>query len=433
MSPGLSAATAKTYAGVVACLLKWLLFGFTHEESSMEKTVPADAGMDASRLDRIKPLMQGYVDEGKIAGINTLVARRGKIAHIESFGRADIEAQRETNANTIFRIYSMSKPVTVVAALMLYERGQFGLNDSIADYIPSFKEMTVATDDGVVPANGPITIRHLMTHTAGISYDATGTPAEAAYTEARASYEVEDLTSEQVIDKIADLPLLFHPGEHWHYGLSIDVIGRLVEVVSGKRFGEYLKEELFAPLGMADTGFMVAPEDVGRVASLYAPHDKERRDLENNLELIDEPEQSRGISPRRFESGGGGLVSTITDYARFAQMLVNGGSLSDVRILGRRTVALMASENIAGQAKLDYNWTDHCGYTFGLGVRVMENPAEGGSNGSIGEYGWSGQAGTWVWIDPTEEMIALYMPQLIPDMYYPAAKQFSTIVYSALQ
>ena len=399
----------------------------------MERINPAAAGFDPALLECVKPTMQGYIDTGRIAGLSTLVARQGRVVQLECFGSADLERKRPMREDTIHRIYSMSKPVTVAAALTLCERGLFRINDPIDEYIPSFKDMTVVDESGgdPKPASGPVTIRHLLTHTSGLSYTAEGTAAAGFYKEIGEAMD-ENTTTAEAVDAIAGAPLLFQPGEHWHYGFSIDVIGRLVEVISGKRLGQYLRDEIFAPLGMDDSGFFVTVGQATRLAALYGPKDDKRKDLDDNLSLLEDPEKSRWLGPRAMEEGGGGLVSTITDYARFAQMLANGGTLDGTRILGRKTINLMSTDHLLDQHKKDYDWPDHRGYSFGLGVRVMEDLAPAGSNGSIGEYGWAGLAGTWVWIDPAEELIALFMPQLIPDMYYPAARQFSTIVYSAL-
>jgi CubicO group peptidase (beta-lactamase class C family) len=395
-------------------------------------------GIDPKILEAIDPIIQHYIDRGQLPGVITQIARRGKIAHQKCFGFADVERKLELRPDAIFRIYSMSKPVTAVAALILFERGFFDLYDPISAYIPSFANSRVlqrVTTSGPssVPLNREISIRDLFMHTSGLIYPDGKSDLSRLYQKELARSEGVRMSTEETIDRLASLPLAFHPGERWHYGFSNDVLGRLIEVVTGKSFGEFLREEVFGPLGMNDTGFWVAKEKKDRLAACYEPKDRENKERHDNLKLQDDPQTSELLAQPAFESGGGGMVSTVGDYARFAQMLVNGGSLEDVRILGRKTVKLMARDHLLPAHREDFRKEGHRGYGFGLGVRVMIDPAVDGSNGSVGEFGWQGLASTWVWIDPREEMVGLFMSQLIPERFYPASRQFRTIMYAALR
>lgn len=387
-------------------------------------------GFSETSLSHITGVMQGFIDRGEAAGLNLLIARRGVPVYEACLGLADIEAGKPMTPETIFRIYSMSKPVTVVATLILYERGYFSLDDPVSRFLPAFGEQKVLAPDpaaqpGTIPAGRAVTLRHLLTMTSGIPYPGQGSEIERIYQQAFDQAEAggKDVSLAETVDLIASLPLAFTPGTQWLYGLSHDVLGRVVEVVSGKALDRFLAEEIFAPLGMADTGFFVPKEKTMRLAAAYGPGEN------GPLTLKDSPKNSRYLKPPPCLSGGGGLVSTIGDYARFAGMLLYGGEYGGVRILGRRTVRLMTADHLgAGLA----GW-EIPGYTYGLGVRVMKDPAAAGFGGSVGEFGWAGYASTWFCVDPAADLVAILMAQYIPDGTYPYAERFRNMLYAALE
>ena len=403
----------------------------------MQPTKPEDVGLSSSRLARIGPVMQGYVDEGKLAGLLALVARRGRVAHLQCFGLADLEAHTPMHPDTIFRIYSMSKPITSVAALMLYEEGRFQLHDPVSRFIPGFKEMQVfaggtAEAPQLVPMEQEVTIRHLLTHTSGLVYpNPEGSPVERIM--ARSGQERQEASGQptlaEFVSRLVKMPLVHQPGSAWHYGFSTDVLGRVVEVISGRAFDAFLQERIFGPLGMVDTAFWVPPEKLERFSAMYGPEDDGR------LKLLDPP-AGEYAKPRRFHSGGGGLVSTAGDYLRFAQMLLNKGELDGVRLLGRKTVELMTMNHLPA-ALLPFGFGPEeklRGQGFGLGVRVCMSVAETGIIGSVGDYGWGGLAGTDCWTDPQEELIGIVMPQFVssPTVWYPYQEQFRVLAYQAI-
>lgn len=399
----------------------------------MERVPPKEHGFCAERLGRIGAAMVRYVDEGKLAGIATLIARKGDIVHLDTVGWADVEQQRPLTEDAIYRIYSMTKPITIVAALMLWEEGRFALDDPAARYLPELGEMQVlrGVKDGELvlsPPKAPMTVRHLMTHTAGLTYGifAPDAPAEQMYREAgllRADHTLADM-----MQILKGLPLLFDPGDRWHYSVSIDVVGRLVEVISGQPLDAFFRERIFEPLGMSDTGFYAPPDKAHRVAQFYTV---------GPGKLLMPVTTSVGrdfFSAEPLHSGGGGLVSTILDYARFGQMLVNGGKLDGVRLLAPRTVALMGSNHLPS-AHGSYGDPPHAGHGFGLGVRVLLDPAAAGQLDARGSFGWSGYASTDYWVDPVNEMLGIIMMQFValpPFAGYQTAAQFRTLAYQAL-
>jgi CubicO group peptidase (beta-lactamase class C family) len=397
----------------------------------MERAAPESLGFSSARLARIGVAMQRHVDEGRLPGAATLIARRGRVVHLETAGWADVEGRRALEPDTIYRIYSMTKPITVVAALLLWEEGRFLLDDAIGDYLPELASMPVlvGVERGVtvvVPASRSATIRHLMTHTAGMAYGVFGddAPGERMYVEA-------DLlrpgwTSARMVSALGRLPLLFEPGSRWLYSLSIDVLGRLVEVVSGQPLGEFFRQRIFEPLAMVDTGFAVPETAVGRLGTLYEPAEG------GGLTPIPAP---CGRDFARLEpmcSGGGGLVGSIVDYARFAQMLLSGGELHGTRLLAPRTVALMASNHLPPEAG-PYGDPPHAGHGFGLGVRVLRDPGLAGQLEGVGSFGWSGLAHTDFWVDPVNEVVGVFMTQVVaraPGVAF--GRQFRNLAYQAL-
>jgi CubicO group peptidase (beta-lactamase class C family) len=383
---------------------------------------PESVGMSRSRLERIGPAMQGYVDRGVYAGVSTLVARRGVVVHEAQFGLRDKEAGTPMTADTIFRLYSMTKPIVCTALMTLLEEGRFRLFDPVARYVPAFAQVKVLAADGsLVNPVRPMLVRDLLTHTSGLSYHFLEDSAVGRmYAEAKLLRA--DCSLEACIDDIARFPLAFQPGARWHYSVGIDVAARLIEVISGQAPGDLLRERLFAPLGMKDTGFGVAPENRNRVAAMYGRPDILDPQTTFNTALtawfggynkrIDVSKTYPGDAAKVFQRGGHGLFSTTRDYFRFAQMLANGGELDGQRILGRKTLALMHANYLAPtMLPIEIGGLPLGGYGFGLGSRVALDIAQTGAPGSAGEFGWSGAACTHYWVDPQEQVVGLFMTQ----------------------
>ncbi len=416
---------------ICASLLPFL-FGFNPPVISqgLPTATPEEVGISSKRLERINTLMQHYVDEKKLAGAVTLVARRGKIVHFERFGMMDIEANQPMQLDTIFRIYSMTKPITSVAVMMLYEEGRFQLNDPISKFIPELKGLKVVknvTASGIelVEAEREITIRDLLIHTSGFPYGFGDGPVDQMYQKAKLL--APDSTLKEMVQKLGVIPLVHQPGTKWEYSVSTDVLGYLVEVVSGKPLDLFFEENIFKPLGMKDTGFYVPKEKIARFAANYGPDETGR------IKVIDEPKTSPFSSPRRFLSGGGGLVSTVSDYLRFAQMLLDGGELNGARLLGRKTIELMTTNNLPNELiPIQLGGTPLEGYGFGLGFSVLVDVARSQELGSEGSFGWAGAATTLFLIAPKEELIAIAMTQFMPYDHYPVFKEFRVLTYQAI-
>jgi len=384
---------------------------------------PSEAvGMSARRLERIRPAMQAYVDRGVYAGINTLIARRGKVVHAGQFGWRDKEPGQAMTADTIFRLYSMTKPIVCVALMTLLEEGRFRLIEPVAKYIPAFGRVKVLEADGslVAPVR-PVLLRDLMTHMSGLSYHFV---EEAGVGKMYQGGKLLDAQCplEAAIEDLARFPLAFQPGSRWRYSVGIDVAARVIEVISGRALGEFLRDRLFAPLGMADTAFGVSPEKRNRLAAMYGRPDVITPGPTMGSEFaawmagvndrIDVSKSYPVDSPDVFMRGGHGLFSTIGDYFRFAQMLANGGELDGERILGRKTLELMHSNFVpAALLPLEIGGLPLPGYGFGLGSRVLLDVAQSGAPGSVGEFGWSGAAKTQYWVDPKEQLVGLFMTQ----------------------
>ena len=399
---------------------------------------PEEVGVSTEHLERIRPVMQGYVDDGRIAGILTVVARRGKIVHFETVGMRDVENNKPIEADTIFRIHSMSKPITSVAVMMLYEEGHFQLDTPVSDFIPEFKDMEVYNEDQteILTAKKEITIKHFLTHTAGLIYGWGGETLDKRYQKANLFQPGTPLAD--TVKKLSDMPLAHEPGDRWTYGVSTDVLGYLVEVVSGMPFEEFLQTRLFGPIGMVDTAFSVPIEKLDRFAALYQlnkegqmKRDKEKakemkgnKDPKIRLERVEKDPRLENDEIRFFPGGGGALVSTAPDYMRFCQMLLNGGELEGVRILKEKTVELM-------------RYPHHNGW-FGLGFAIVNDKESKDTDDkepkdtpeSAGSYSWGGAAGTLFWIDPKKELIGLLMTQ-ISDVSS-SHDQFKELTYQAL-
>jgi len=398
----------------------------------MQTVTPESVGLSSARLERIKPVMQGYVDRGQFAGIVTLIARKGKVVHLETVGWQDLESRRPMSAETIFQIYSMTKPITSAAVMMLCEEGKLRLWDPVSRYLPEFKEARVmaARPDGdhdLVPARREMTIHDLLTHSGGLSYGSEENSAlDKLYRETlqRLDEEVEPVL-EKWMQAFAQarLPLAFHPGTGFRYSFSIDVLGYVLQLASGQPFDEFLKERIFTPLGMPDTDFWVPPEKADRLAVIYGPDGNGR--LKPVKGFLPEPL----TQPTRNPSGGGGLLSTIGDYFRFGQMLLNGGKLDEVRLLGRKTVEYMMQNHLPESV----HPMGEAANGFGLGGAVLLHPGLSHRPGSVGKFGWGGAANTEWWIDPAEELQCLIMLQYMPCFTIPIVEDFAQLAYQALE
>jgi CubicO group peptidase (beta-lactamase class C family) len=382
-----------------------------------------------NQLQRLNPLLKSFMEKGGPAGCACTVVRRGEVVYQESFGYADLEKQIRIQPDTIYRIYSMTKVVTCVAALILYEKGLFLLNDPLDEYLPEFKNSQVHryNETGattISPAKNPIRIKDLFTMSSGLTYDGNGTETERQTGKIFENAATMDLKT--LSKALASIPLEFDPGTHWKYGSSHDVLAVLIEVLSGQSFGEFLQKEIFEPLGMTDTSFRIQEDKRNRLCIMY--NRAEDGTLTPNTSM-DAPFQP-GC---RFESGGAGLLSTIGDYSRFAQALAKGGQLDGVRILSPKTIQLMATNHLSLQQHKDFNWPHMNGYGYGLGVRAMIDPADGGINGTIGEFGWAGLAGSWLLIDPKEELSVVYMQQMLPSLEPYIVSRLRSVIYGALE
>jgi len=388
---------------------------------------PDEAGFSAERLERINIGMQRYIDQKLIAGIVTLVARHGRVVHFERFGMQDIEAHRPMELDTIFRIYSMTKPITSVALMMLYEHGLFHLNDPVSKFIPEFKKAKVFVTEGE-PADltREIAIRDLLTHTAGLSYgDQEDFPVDELY--GQADLFSADIALEEMIQRLTDLPLVHQPGEVWRYSVATDVIGYVVEVISDMPLADFLDEKILQPLGMKDTAFFVPSAKMERFATIYGQTEK------GTLEILDVATAGDYSETVRLHSGGHGLVSTAADYQRFAQMVLNRGELDGVRLLGPKTVKLMTTNHLPpALLPIAMGEEQMPGFGFGLGFSVLIDAAQAGIMASVGTHGWGGWASTMFWIDAQEQLIGILMLQYIPSGTHPIREDFRTLVYQAL-
>jgi len=410
------------------------------------KVNPDNAGLDERRLERItEHIQERYIDAGRIAGAQVAVSRHGQVGYFRSFGARDLERGKPVEEDTIWRIYSMTKPITGVALLSLYERGLFQLDDRVSRFIPEWRGLQVKERDAdgnerLVAPQREMTVRDLMMHMSGLGLPGGRSLQQALSVENHKpgdpfapTHRGRGATLETFVSQLAEQPLEFHPGTHWHYTISTDICGRLVEILSGQSFDDYLRTTIFEPLGMADTGFSIADDKIERFAASY------RRDRDKKLLLVEDPERSRYREQPSFLSGGGGLLSTTTDYLRFCQMLLSGGEVDGVRILSRKTVELMASNHLPGGGDMrqfalpgSYGEVEFAGMGFGLTVAVAQEPARTGVVGSAGEFMWGGAASTIFWVDPREDLTAVFMTQFLPSGTFNFRGQLKSIVYGAL-
>ena len=402
-----------------------------------EPVSPAELGFDRTRLGYIDAHLQKYVEKEKLAGTLLLIARNGVIAHFEPHGFADRERRTPMTRDTLFRIYSMTKPITSIALMQMYERGLMQIDDPVEKYIPEFADLRVFSmgsypDFVTRRPDRAMTIRDLLSHQSGLTYGFINrTNVDAAYRKLDIGGGSNGRTMKDMIRELAKLPLEFSPGDNWNYSVSTDVCGYLVEVISGQRFDEYLAEHVFQPLAMSDTFFSVPAEKAHRLAANYQAG-------ADGLRLIDDPATSEYLKPQTMLSGGGGLVSTATDYFRFAQALCNDGELEGQRIIGRKTLELMTSNHLPGGTDLMHHalgrWaeTTFSGIGFGLGFSVTLDPAQAQVSGTPGEFSWGGAASTTFWIDPLEDLVVVFMTQLMPSTQYNIRRELRAMVYAAL-
>ncbi|MGA0145156.1 MAG: serine hydrolase domain-containing protein [Ilumatobacteraceae bacterium] len=400
---------------------------------------PRDVGLCADRLDRIDRHFTKYIDKGLLTGYQLVIARDGKVAFTTSQGLADREANRPVADDTIWRIFSMTKPITSVAAMILWEEGRFELRDPVAKFIPEFAETKVwRGGTWVKPLLEPMSERmemwHLFTHTAGLTYGFMYQhPVDELYRKAGMEWGFpRDLDLAGFCTLLARQPLLFQPGAEWNYSVSLDVLGRVVEVISGQRLGDFMRKRIFEPLGMSDTAFWCSEDRAERMSALYTA-------APGTLAATRADAADRGVYHQpNLDGGGGGLVSTTGDYVRFAEMLRNRGELDGRRILSSRTVEYMASNHLPGNVDLTafgrplFAETSYDGVGFGLGMSVTLDPVAAKVPGSVGDFGWGGAASTWFMVDPVEDLTLTFMTQLMPSSTHPLRSQLKQMVHQAL-
>lgn len=382
--------------------------------------------------ERIATIINQEIEAGEIAGANIMVLHKGEEIFFDCYGYADKENKLPVKRDTIFRLFSMSKPITAVATMILVERGEIDVRDAVSKYIPAFAGQKVWAEGVEIPAERDITIWDCLNMTTGIPYPdlscESGRRMDVLFKELIARRENgEVVTTMDYVNRIAQIPLAFQPGERWMYGLSADILGAVIEAVSGKKYSKFLQDEIFLPLGMKDTGF-------------YVPVDKEWRFAKNydmvNGELVPFTRSHLGEYYKQdvaFESGGAGMVSTIEDYSHFTQMLVNGGTYNGVRILGRKTVAYMAQNHLRPEQMGALNWDSNLGCGYGCLMRVLINQSAAGTSGSLGEFGWDGWTGNYMTVDPSEDLTILYFIQRCGAGFTPAMRKLRSVIYGSLE
>ncbi len=408
--------------------------------AGLPMAAPESVGMSSERLDRIEAAFAPYSEDGRLSGVVTVVARDGKVVHLAASGHQDVEGGEPMTQDTIFRMYSMTKPVASVALMMLWEEGHFLLSTPLQQLLPEFADVQVhvsgSGDDMVTEApRRPIIVRDLMTHTSGLTYTFIPGPVAASYAAAGLEGSADAVPHDDLahyVRELAKQPLVAHPGTMWNYSIGLEVAGRVVEVVSGQTFREFLKERIFDPLGMVDTDFFVPDEKLDRFAVNYVPTP------EGGIMAMDDPETSAYRTAPKVEMGGSGLVASAGDYLRFAQMLANGGELDGVRLLGRPTVALIMDNHLGSaygpspmsSLNLDMGMGEGMGY--GLGGYSVTDTGLTGSPASPGTYGWGGAASTDFWVDPEENLVGMILTQLLPTGTYPLRPTMEVLAYQAI-
>ena len=422
----------------------------------IDLVAPETIGLSSERLQRVSQWLEDQIASERLAGASVAIGRRGQVGYFEAAGQADQAAGRAFARDTIVRIYSMTKPITSVAAMMLYERGCFQLDDPIARYLPEFSRSRVwvggdAPLDQTVAAESPITVRQLLTHTSGLTYGFMQTNVvDERYRDEDIEMPGAGMSLAEMVERIAAIPLICQPGSVWNYSVSTDVLGRLVEVWSGKTLDEFFREEIFVPLDMRDAGFHVAEANAPRLAACYAPLSgaslagvgrapaDQSHERATGLKLQDAAEGSRFLEAPSLLSGGGGLTASMRDYARFCQMLMAGGELDGRRLLGRKTVEYMRlnhlpdNRDMAAMGQPVWSETSYEGIGFGLGFAVVLDPAKAQVVTSAGEHHWGGAASTFFWLDPAEELFVVLLTQLMPSSTYPLRRELRVRVYQAL-
>ena len=404
----------------------------------LEMVSPESVGMNSGQLNRVSEhLRTRYIAPGKIPGCATLIARQGRVCFVDVQGQRDVERAAPMAQDTIVRIYSMTKPITSIALMTLHEQGLFSLDDPVHRFIPQWRDLQVWHAGSyplfaTKPAARPMTVRDLLMHTSGLTYDfLRATNIDYAYRKAQVGFPRAGYTLQEMIDQLAGLPLEFSPGERWNYSLATDVLGYLIEVISGESLPAFLQKTVFGPLGMHDTAFEISADKVDRFASCY------ERNLNKEMVLNDDGQNSR-YRDVTFFSGGGGLVSTLGDYYRFCQMLLNGGTLDGARIIGSRTLRLMTSNHLPGGADLtqfatgSFSESANEGVGFGLGFATLIDSVRNGHPASTGAFYWGGLASTVFWVDPAEELVVVFLTQLMPSSTFDFRGQLENMIYAAI-
>ena len=421
----------------------------------LEHGTPEELGLSSSRLDRVTDWLNQQVESERLAGASTMICRNGRIGYLESAGQSDLENGKPFDASTIVRIFSMTKPITSVAAMMLYEEGRYQLDDPVAKYLPEFTDTKVWKGEGslenVEDQTSPMLVKHLFMHTSGLTYGfMNANVVDQEHRNQKIEFPGTAGTLEELVKRLAGIPLIAQPGTRWNYSVSTDVLGRLVEVWSGLSLEAFLKERILEPLGMHDTGFSVTKGNRDRFASLYSPLSgadmsnvgkksvSDSRQMKPGLKLQEPAATSRYLKPTKLFSGGGGLTGTIGDYARFCQMLLNGGELDGERLLSPITVNYMRSNQLPDNADMAamgqpvWSETSYDGIGFGLGFAVVIDPPKASIITSVGEHHWGGAASTFFWIDPQEDLFVVFFTQLMPSSTYPIRRELRTRVYQAI-
>ena len=421
----------------------------------LEYGTPEELGFSSSRLDRVTKWLNEQVESERLAGASAMICRNGKIGYLESAGQSDRENGKPFDASTIVRIFSMTKPITSVAAMMLYEEGRYQLDDPVAKYLPEFTDTKVWKGEGslenVEDQTSPMLVKHLFMHTSGLTYGfMNANVVDQEHRNQKIEFPGTAGTLEELVKRLAGIPLIAQPGTRWNYSVSTDVLGRLVEVWSGLSLEAFFKERILEPLGMHDTGFSVTKGNRDRFASLYSPLSgadmsnvgkksvSDSRQMKPGLKLQEPAATSRYLKPTKLFSGGGGLTGTIGDYARFCQMLLNGGELDGERLLSPITVNYMRSNQLPDNADMAamgqpvWSETSYDGIGFGLGFAVVIDPSKASIITSVGEHHWGGAASTFFWIDPQEDLFVVFFTQLMPSSTYPIRRELRTRVYQAI-
>ena len=421
----------------------------------LEHGTPEELGLSSSRLDRVTDWLNQQVESERLAGASVMICRNGRIGYLESAGQSDLENGKPFDASTIVRIFSMTKPITSVAAMMLYEEGRYQLDDPVAKYLPEFTDTKVWKGEGslenVEDQTRPMLVKHLFMHTSGLTYGfMNANVVDQEHRNQKIEFPGTAGTLEELVKRLAGIPLIAQPGTQWNYSVSTDVLGRLVEVWSGLSLEAFFKERILEPLGMHDTGFSVAEGNKDRFASLYSPLSgadmsnvgkksvSDSRQMKPGLKLQEPAATSRYLKPTKLFSGGGGLTGTIGDYARFCQMLLNGGELDGERLLSPITVNYMRSNQLPDNADMAamgqpvWSETSYDGIGFGLGFAVVIDPRKASIMTSVGEHHWGGAASTFFWIDPQEDLFVVFFTQLMPSSTYPIRRELRTRVYQAI-